>query len=252
MDDLTERVALTTGAAQGIGAAIAYEFARAGALVVGIDRQAEKLEFVCHAVGGQAFAFDIGDHGAYERCVREVDERYGRIDVLVNNGAIRPYADILELTLEQWRQIQTVTLEAVYWGARLVAPVMARGGWGRIISIFSLQALATDGKVGAYAAAKGGINSFTRSLAVKLAPCGILANAMLPGCIHTPMSVVNGVDETTTEYFQKWYVEQRKIPLARAGEPEEIARVAVFLAGSGASYITGQTLVVDGGLSITF
>ncbi len=252
MGDLTERVALIMGAAQGIGAAIAYEFARAGALVVGIDRQAEKLEFVCHAVGGQAFAFDIGDHGACERCVREVDERYGRIDVLVNNAAICPYADILELTLEQWRRIQTVNLEAVYWGARLVAPVMARGGWGRIISISSLQALATDGKVGAYAAAKGGINSFTRSLAVELAPCGILANAILPGCIHTPMSVVNGVDETTTEYFQKWYLEQRKIPLARAGEPEEIARVAVFLAGSGASYITGQTLFVDGGLSITF
>jgi 3-oxoacyl-[acyl-carrier protein] reductase len=84
-----------------------------------------------------------------------------------------------------------------------------------------------------------------------LAPHGVLANAIAPGCIHTPLSIVKGVDETQTEFFQEWYLRNRKIPLARSGEPEEIARVAVFLASDDCSYITGQTLVVDGGLTIT-
>ncbi len=87
---------------------------------------------------------------------------------------------------------------------------------------------------------------------MELAPYSVLANAIAPGCIHTPLSVINGVDETQTESFQEWYVKNRKIPLARPGEPEEIARVAVFLASEDCSYITGQTLVVDGGLTITF
>jgi len=106
-------------------------------------------------------------------------------------------------------------------------------------------------EVGAYAATKGGIISFTKSLAVELAPHSILANAIAPGCIHTPLSIVKGVDETRTESFQEWYVKNRRIPLARPGEPEEVARVAAFLASDECSYITGQTLVVDGGLTIT-
>lgn len=138
------------------------------------------------------------------------------------------------------------------FGAKLVAPRMARRKWGRIVNISSVQSIEVEVGVGAYAAAKGGVNSLTRSLAVDLAPHGVLVNAIAPGCIHTPMSIVNGVDETTTELFQTWYVGRRKIPLARLGEPEEVARVAVFLASDDASYVTGHTLVVDGGLSITF
>ena len=159
---------------------------------------------------------------------------------------------MLQDSLEQWRRTQAVDLEAVYWGSKLVAPIMARQRWGRIMSISSVQAIATEGRVGAYSAAKGGIISLTKSLAVELAPYGILANAIAPGCIHTPMSIIDGVDETATEFFQTWYVQHRKIPLGRPGEPEEIARVAVFLASDDCSYITGHTLVADGGLSITF
>jgi NAD(P)-dependent dehydrogenase (short-subunit alcohol dehydrogenase family) len=129
---------------------------------------------------------------------------------------------------------------------------MANQRRGRIISLTSIQALTPQGEVGAYTATKGAIISFTKSLAVELAPYGVLANAIAPGCIHTPLSIVKGVDETRTESFQEWYVKNRKIPLARPGEPEEIARVAVFLASDDSSYITGQTVVVDGGLTITF
>jgi NAD(P)-dependent dehydrogenase (short-subunit alcohol dehydrogenase family) len=106
--------------------------------------------------------------------------------------------------------------------------------------------------VGAYVASKGAIMSYTRSLAVELAPSGVLVNAIAPGCIHTPMSIIDGVDETETDFFKQWYVGMRKIPLARAGEPEEIARAALFLASEDCSYMTGHTMVVDGGLTITF
>ena len=129
---------------------------------------------------------------------------------------------------------------------------MARQHWGRIISISSVQALATEGRVGAYAASKGGVISFTKSLAVELAPHGILANAIASGCLHTPMSVIDGVDETESELFKEWYVKNRKIPLARPGQANEVARVAVFLASEDSSYVTGHTLVVDGGMAATF
>jgi NAD(P)-dependent dehydrogenase (short-subunit alcohol dehydrogenase family) len=195
--------------------------------------------------------FDITDQDAYRKCVQEVAGETGKIDILVNNAAISFYADILHDTLEEWRKTHAVNLEAIYWGCKLVAPYMVNQRWGRIISMASTQAMAPQGEVGAYSATKGGIISFTKSLAVELAPYGVLANAIAPGCIHTPLSIVKGADETKTESFQEWYVKNRKIPLARPGEPEEVARVAVFLASDDCSYITGQTIVVDGGLTIT-
>ena len=249
-------VALVTGAAQGIGAAIAREFAGEGAVVVCIDRKPE-IEAVAAAIrksGGEAraYAFDITDYDSYRRSVEEVGAKDGRIDVLVNNAAISIYGDITEDTLKNWRLQQRVNLEALYMGSKLVVPWMARRKSGRIINLASAQAIATEGRLGAYTASKGAIMSYTKSLAVELAPHGILVNAIAPGCIHTPMSIIDGVDETETESFREWYVKRRKIPLARPGEPEEVARVAVFLASRDASYITGHTLVVDGGLTITF
>lgn len=253
---LEGRVALVTGAAQGIGAAILTEFVREGAKVAAIDRKKE-VEQACressgHAGQAQDYVFDITDHEAYARCVEEVARENGKIDILVNNAAISFYGDIFEDSLEQWRETQRINLEAIYWGCKLAAPYMVKQHWGRIVSIASTQAIATEGRVGAYTATKGGIMSFTKSLAVELAPHGILANAIAPGCIHTPMSIIDGVDETQTEFFHEWYVKKRKIPLARPGEAREVARVAVFLASDDSSYVTGHTLVVDGGLTITF
>jgi NAD(P)-dependent dehydrogenase (short-subunit alcohol dehydrogenase family) len=247
---------MVTGAAQGIGAAIAGEFAKQGAVVYAVDRSPSvkaTCTQICEA-GGKAFSsrLDITDHQAYSDLVSNIVQTQGRIDILVNNAAIAYYEELLNSSLEHWREIQAVNLEAQYIGCKLVAPHMMKAEWGRIVNIASTQAIATEATVGAYAASKGAIISFTKSLAVELAPFGINANAIAPGCIHTPMSIVNGVDETTTEYFQTWYVGKRKIPLARAGRPEEIARVALFLASDDASYVTGHTLVADGGLTITF
>jgi len=253
---LEGQVCMVTGAAQGIGASIAKEFAREGALVVALDRNAD-VERICEAIrsaGGQAFAhvLDITDQQAYRTAVELAAARSGRIDALVNNAAIWRVGDILTDNLEEWREVQRVNLEAVYWGCKLVAPYMARQQRGRIVTIASIQAMATDGGAGSYVAAKGALVSFTKSLAVELAPHGVLANAIAPGFIHTSMSIVNGVDETETELFKEWYIKRRKVPLARVGQPEEIARVAVFLASDECSYVTGHTLVVDGGLTATF
>ena len=253
---LQGRIALVTGAAQGIGAAIVREFLREGATVGAIDRKTEVRQAFLNTKELQKkvhpYVFDITDQEAYRSCVEDVARREGKIDILVNNAATCFYGDIFEDSLEQWRQVQAVNLEAIYWGCKLVVPHMARQRWGRIISIASTQAIATEGRLGSYTAAKGAIMSFTKCLAVELAPRGILANAIAPGCIHTPMSVIDGVDETLTELFQEWYIRRRKIPLARPGEPEEVARVAVFLASDDCSYVTGHTLVADGGLTITF
>jgi hypothetical protein len=128
---------------------------------------------------------------------------------------------------------------------------MMEQGYGRIVNIASTEAVQPEPNVSIYAASKGAIFSFTRAIAVDLAPFRILTNAIAPGCIHTPMSIVNGVDETTTDVFQEWYVGKRKIPLARPGKPEEIVAVAAFLASDDCSYVTGQTIIVDGGLTIT-
>jgi len=136
--------------------------------------------------------------------------------------------------------------------AKLVTPSMIKKRYGRIVNVSSTQAIASEPTVGAYAASKGGITAWTRTLAVDLSEYGIIVNAVAPGCIHTPMSIIDGVDEVESDYFQEWYVKKRKIPLARAGEPEEVAKAILFLSGEDCTYVTGHTLVVDGGLTITF
>jgi 3-oxoacyl-[acyl-carrier protein] reductase len=146
----------------------------------------------------------------------------------------------------------SVNIEAAFVAAQLVSPGMIAARRGRIVNIASTQAIASEPLVGAYAAAKGAMLAMTRTLAVELAPYDVLVNAVAPGCIHTPMSIINGVDETTAPMFQEWYVRQRKIPLGRPGRPEEVAGAVLFLASDDCGYVTGSTLVVDGGLTITF
>jgi len=254
---LEGRVAVVTGAGQGLGRAIAREYAQEGATVALLERNAEGLADTARLIegeGGRALPhqLDVTDADAYERVVADIVKAAGRVDILVNNAAIALYGTILEDRLEDWRAQIAVNLEAVYVGSKLVAPTMVSQRSGRIISIASTQAIATSGEAGAYTAAKGGIISYTKSMAVELAPHGILVNAIAPGFMRTPMSFIDGVDETTTEEFTSWYIDRRKVPLARAGLPEDIAGTAVFLASGYCRYLTGQTLIVDGGLTSTF
>lgn len=157
---LQGRVALVTGAAQGIGAAIVREFLREGAAVAAIDRKTEVRDaFQENTAKVYPYVFDITDHEAYRKCVENVVAEKHRIDILVNDAAICFYGDVFEDSLEKWRKVQAVNLEAIYWGCKLVAPHMAKQCWGRIISISSTQAIATEGRLGSYTAAKGAIMS---------------------------------------------------------------------------------------------
>jgi NAD(P)-dependent dehydrogenase (short-subunit alcohol dehydrogenase family) len=133
---------------------------------------------------------------------------------------------------------------------RLVVPLMTQGG--RIVHVTSIHGERAERGSSSYALAKAALNQYCRSLALELAPKNILVNALAPGFVATPMSIVNGVDELETEWFKRNYVEGHHLPLKRAAQPEEIAGVAYFLAGPDASYITGQVITVDGGLTITF
>ncbi len=253
MSALTGRVAIVTGASSGIGRAAALRFAQEGAAVIAVARRAERLdELHDEHPAIEGFACDVTDHAALEVCVAGAIEKHGKIDVLVNNAGFSYYERHADSTLEHWRQTMAVNLEAMYVLAKLVAPHMIERQYGRIVNVSSIQAVASEPVVGAYAATKGGINAWSRALAVDLAEHNILVNVVAPGCIHTEMSVIDGVDETQTEYFKQWYVGERKIPLARPGQSEEVADAILFLSGDQCTYITGQTLVVDGGLTITF
>jgi NAD(P)-dependent dehydrogenase (short-subunit alcohol dehydrogenase family) len=248
---------LVTGAGQGLGRGIAAEMAGTGAHVVLIDRNPSSVTEATTAIraaGGSAEAhpLDVTDAAGFAALVSDVAARR-RIDVLVNNAGINPPArSILEDTEADWDRTIAVNLQAVWRGSKLVAPHMAKAGGGRIIHISSVQGFVASGNCGAYNAAKAGVIGLTTSMAVELAPHGILVNAVAPGFLRTPMSVVDGVDETETRTFRDWYIDHGRIPLRRAGTPEDVAGTVVFLASPLCRWMTGQVLVVDGGMTATF
>jgi NAD(P)-dependent dehydrogenase (short-subunit alcohol dehydrogenase family) len=255
---LADLVCVITGGGQGLGAAISREMAAEGAYVVLLDIKAEGLEetaAVIRATGGLAdtYRIDLTDDSRYAEVVAAIIATHGRIDVLVNNAAINPPTwTILEDTAENWRRTIAVNLDAVYIGSMLAAPHMVEAGSGRIIHIASVQGYVSSGKCGSYNAAKGGILALTKSMAVELGPHNILVNAVSPGFMITPMTIVNGIDETDTAEFRDWYIARGRIPLRRAAQPAEVAGTVVFLASGLCRYMTGQMLAVDGGLTSTF
>jgi 3-oxoacyl-[acyl-carrier protein] reductase len=152
--------------------------------------------------------------------------------------------------IEQWRQAFDIMVSGALYMTRVAVPFMSDGG--RIIHVTSIHGERAEAQASSYSMAKAAINQYCRALALELAPRGILVNAIAPGFVNTPMSVINGVNELETDWFRQNYVDGHHLPLKRAGRPEEIAGVAWFLAGPDATYITGQILTVDGGLTITF
>jgi len=253
MSAFADRVAVVTGASSGIGAATARRLAREGAHVVAMARRVERLAALSQEFANVVAApCDVTDHQQLAAHVESTAERFGRIDILVNNAGFSYYETLQETSLDHWRQTQAVNVEAMFVLAKLVVPHMIRHAYGRIVNVSSTQAIAAEPTVGSYAASKGAIDAWSRSLAVDLAQHGILVNVVAPGCTHTEMSIVDGQDETESAEFQAWYVKRRKIPLARPGTSDEVANAIAFLCGDQCTYITGHTLVVDGGLTITF
>lgn len=254
---LADRTCIVTGAGQGLGRAIAAELAAEHAHVVLVDRGADALgatteDIVAAGGSAEAHVLDVTDAARYAALIDSLSARRS-IDVLVNNAGINPPArTILDDTRADWDRTLAVNLEAVWFGSKLVAPHMVRQGQGRIIHISSVQGFVSSGACGAYNAAKAGVIGLTTSMAVELAPHGILVNAVAPGFLRTPMSVVDGVDETETPDFRHWYLDRGRIPLRRAGEPSDVAGTVVFLASPLCRWMTGQVLTVDGGMTATF
>jgi NAD(P)-dependent dehydrogenase (short-subunit alcohol dehydrogenase family) len=255
MGRLMDKVAIVTGAASGIGRATANLFSREGAGVAILDRNgpaARETAEALRAAGADAqdWEVDLADGGAAEAAVAKVVQQMGRVDVLVNNAATYVLRSFDQMTREEWQKVLDTNLTAYFLCARAAAREMRKQG-GSIVNISSVHRVISEPNSGAYAASKGGVAQLTRNLAIEFAADNIVVNSISPGFIRTPMSIVNGVDETTTPSFLNCYVKTGRIPLRRAGLPEEIAAAALFLASRECAYLTGADLVVDGGLTIT-
>jgi 3-oxoacyl-[acyl-carrier protein] reductase len=246
---LKDRVAVVTGAGQGIGAAVARAYADEGAKVAVIDMNAEAAAAVAADIvarGGEAIgvACDVADRVGVEAMAAQVTTRWGRIDILVNNAGITRTAMLHKMTSEQWQQVLAVHLTGAFNCLQAVVDGMIERRYGRIIYVTSTAGvLGTIGQIN-YSAAKAGVLGMTKSTAKELARHGITANAIAPGAA-TPMTETIRTDER----FKEKYLD--RIPLGRWATPEEIAPVFVFFASEASSYVTGQVLAADGGMTIS-
>lgn len=243
-----ERTALVTGGANGIGRAIVERFVKEGARVALVDRESPRELGRDVAV----FEADLARTERLGQLVVAVEEAVGPLDVLVNNAGIFEATRALGLSLEAYRRVLAVNLDAPVVLATAVARGMVERRYGRIVNITSIHGEFGEELALAYDVAKGGLNQATRTLAVELGPYGVLVNAVAPGFVATRMSIVDGVDELETESFQDIYVKHGKLPLRRYAQPDEVATHVSWLASEENTYVTGQVIRVDGGLTATF
>ena len=244
--DSEKQVALVTGASRGIGAVIASRLARAG-IRVGVNynasgEAAEKVVADIIAAGGEAFLVegDVSKDDSAAAAVKKTFERWGRLDILINNAGIHRDRLLLRMTSEDWDQVMNVDLKGAFLCTKFVMPYLLRRRRGRIINISSVVGLSGNPGQANYAAAKAGLIGFTKSVAREVASRNITVNALAPGFITTDM--VKGLSEETRIQILS------RIPMARFGAAEDVAEAALFLCSEGAGYITGQVLTIDGGL----
>lgn len=240
---LEDRVAVITGAASGIGRATALRFAREGARLVIADIDAARGKHCAEQIrdlGGQArfVEADVSRESDLQRMIDCAETDFGGLDILHNNAFWARGATALETSADNWQRTIDVTLRPVWQASKLAIPLLKRSPAGVILNTASVHSIVGLTGSAAYQAAKGGVLSLTRALALELAP-SIRVVAILPGAIDTPAN-----SQTPDEVHEAFL---RKVPLERRGQPEEIASVAAFLASDDASYITGASIVVDGG-----
>ena len=245
---LTGKTALVTGAARGIGKAIALKFAQEGAniaftdLVIDENGKATEAEIAAKGVKAKGYASNAADFAQTEEVVKAVKEEFGAIDILVNNAGITKDGLMLRMTEQQWDAVIGVNLKSAFNFIHAVIPVMMRQRGGSIINMASVVGVHGNAGQANYAASKAGMIALAKSVAQELGSRGIRANAIAPGFIMTAMT-----DALSDEVKAEW---AKKIPLRRGGTPEDVANVATFLASDLSSYVTGQVIQVDGGMNM--
>jgi NAD(P)-dependent dehydrogenase (short-subunit alcohol dehydrogenase family) len=245
------KVALVTGGASGIGRATALLLAREGARVAVADIDANRARAVAAEIGAAAMALvlDVADPEAWPAAIKEIEERFGALNVLVHAAGMSLMKTVDELTVEEWRRVHAVNLDAIFLGTKAALPLMRRSGPGSIVMVSSSSGLQGKARLPAYASSKGGVRLFGKSVAMQLAREGvqIRCNIVFPGTVDTPMvrrsfGLGDGPEEAA-----KLLSQVTGIPLGRIGEADDIAYMILYLASDESKYVTGAEMVVDGG-----
>ena len=247
--DLTGRVAIVTGTSRGLGQYFARALARAGADLVLTSRDRttlEPFEAEIAALGRRSVSLDLDvrDHGSIQKMVSAASDFFGRIDILVNNAGCNVRKPAVEITWDDWNLVLDTNLRGTFFVAQAVARRMIERGYGRIINLGSVTSVAGYAGLGPYGASRGGIRQLTMSLADDWGKYGVTVNCLAPGWFRTAQNKVMYEDTEWVEYLKE------RIPLKRPGQPDDLDGAVVFLASEASCYVTGQTLLVDGGISI--
>ncbi len=246
--DLSGQVALVTGTSRGLGQYFARALARAGADIAMTSRESSTLQDFSReiqALGCKTFstALDVRDHASIQRAVTEIEEHFGKIDILVNNAGCNIRKPALDVTWDDWNTILDTNLRGSFFVAQAVARGMIARDYGRIINIGSVTSVAGFAGLGPYGASRGGIRQLTMSLADDWGKHGVTVNCLAPGWFKTKQNQVLYENAAWVEYITD------RIPVKRAGRPDDLDGAVVFLASESSRYVTGQTLLVDGGIS---
>ena len=245
MFDLSGKIALVTGASRGIGQSISMVLAQNGAHVICVSRNIDDVQSVANKIADQKFnataeSCDISDSKNVTELIKKIIEKYGRIDILINNAGITRDNLLMRMSDDEWNEVINVNLKAAFTASKAASRTMMKQRSGRIINISSVVGLMGNAGQVNYAASKAGLIGMTKSIARELSSRGITANCIAPGYVETDMTNTL-TDEVKTSL-------NKQIPLGRIGSVEDIAYAVAFLASDEASYITGQTISIDGGL----
>jgi len=242
---MTEKVALVTGAARGIGLATTQRFLREGWKIVMIDRDSDELTKVAKGLNAALpIIADVSDSDQVEDYIRETEKNFGRLDALVNNAGVADFGPISETTFERWRTIMATNLDGVFLTSQAAVPLMKHSGGGAIVNIASISGLRASTLRVAYGTSKAAVIQLTLQQAAELGEVGIRANAVAPGPVATKLAMAVHTPEIIAAYHDA-------LPLNRYGTEEEIANTIWFLCSDEASFVTGQVIAADGGFEAT-